>query len=477
MSEVKGFKLGHLEQRSPQFTLSAETRSKNPEKPNDNEDSYFVESLANGVVIAGVFDGMGGHAGGRDASNIAKDEVNKKLKEFFNTTRSENLSQEDIANAVIDALIKANQAVIEKRDSMRQNGIIRNDESIGTTASVVCIYTDRYGKRHAIIGNVGDSRVYKRLTDGTLKQVTLDDSETTAGMDKQQAIRIQEQLSQVSDESQLERELKFHFNNRNRIANYVGREHFSYRILPIPLEEGEELLLCTDGVHDNLTDSEIARQWKGSNPAKNILDAAHRRSKEGKEKHIRSKPDDITAIVIRLSENAQGERKTKKESKKNHQGNWKIVLEGGEYEGFNASYTHEGRILLCRFMGFGSDPEEHPQEIRILGPEDNSGVFQEIEFKLKKLIENANSIDDLRSIFKSLGGIYGSDHGDGRRVFYDAEDILRWIDEASSNPNALNRITRNLGLREKIVSLLQAYRESKKHRNPLQRLFERIMGK
>src|SRR6185503_6855706 len=68
------------------------------------------------------------------------------------------------------------------------------------------------------------------------------------------------------------------------------------------LTDGDQLLLATDGVHDNLTDREMAsllrRTKTAGDASQQLIAAARTRSRE--RSHLRAKPDDMTAIVIRL---------------------------------------------------------------------------------------------------------------------------------------------------------------------------------
>ncbi len=60
---------------------------------------------------------------------------------------------------------------------------------------------------------------------------------------------------------------------------------------------GDGVLLCRDGVHDNLTDGEIEQcLWEYPEAsAHRLVTAAHARSLEH---HLRAKRDDISAVVL-----------------------------------------------------------------------------------------------------------------------------------------------------------------------------------
>jgi protein phosphatase len=69
----------------------------------------------------------------------------------------------------------------------------------------------------------------------------------------------------------------------------------------IPIAIGDRILLCTDGIHDNLTDleiEEILRKAPRNAVARLLVEYALLRSREERQTTIRAKPDDMTAIVM-----------------------------------------------------------------------------------------------------------------------------------------------------------------------------------
>src|SRR3954469_23348981 len=122
-----------------------------------NEDSFAVEADAQpGLFI--VADGMGGHAAGEVASEMAVQIVHRELTEL------RDLETNGVDRRVTEALKTANRAIHERT-------LIEVDkQGMGTTVSVLIIAGRRY-----LIGQVGDSRVYL-LRDGALTQLTKDHS-------------------------------------------------------------------------------------------------------------------------------------------------------------------------------------------------------------------------------------------------------------------------------------------------------------
>ncbi len=122
-----------------------------------NEDSVFADANAfRGVFM--VADGMGGHAAGEIASDMAVRIVTREL------ARLRDIAAPDGEAALKTALRDANRAIFERTLAELDK------QGMGTTASVLLLVGSRY-----LIGQVGDSRVY-RARNGVLEQLTKDHS-------------------------------------------------------------------------------------------------------------------------------------------------------------------------------------------------------------------------------------------------------------------------------------------------------------
>ena len=122
-----------------------------------NEDNFTVDtSGSRGIFI--VADGMGGHAAGEVASEMAVQIVQQELSSV------RDLDGEDVVQLVASALKHANRAIHERTLTEVDK------QGMGTTASVLVLAGARY-----LIGQVGDSRVYL-LRDSTFAQLTKDHS-------------------------------------------------------------------------------------------------------------------------------------------------------------------------------------------------------------------------------------------------------------------------------------------------------------
>ncbi|MEN9871522.1 MAG: hypothetical protein RLZZ171_2514, partial [Cyanobacteriota bacterium] len=124
-----------------------------------NQDNYFVDDELGRFFI--VADGMGGHAGGEQASRIATEIIYAYLQENWDSpVESDVLLKE--------AVSKANQGIVDDQQHHPERG------DMGTTV-VVLIFRDE----QPLCAHVGDSRLY-RLRGSHLEQIT--DDHTWVGM-------------------------------------------------------------------------------------------------------------------------------------------------------------------------------------------------------------------------------------------------------------------------------------------------------
>lgn len=122
-----------------------------------NEDNFHSKSDDSGGIFI-VADGMGGHAAGEVASEMAVELLRDQLSAL------RDLHDRNAADKVMNALRGANLAIYNRTVTETDK------QGMGTTASVLIISGRRY-----LIGQVGDSRIYL-LRDGVLRQLTKDHS-------------------------------------------------------------------------------------------------------------------------------------------------------------------------------------------------------------------------------------------------------------------------------------------------------------
>jgi serine/threonine protein phosphatase PrpC len=178
---------------------------------------------------------MGGQVAGKEASETAV-EVVKTLfaaaikSDWAKIAKAKNGKPlKDIKKLILDIIRQANKTVFAKGEAKAVN--------MGTTLTLAFI-----DNHHAFIGHVGDSRLY-HIRKGEIRQVTEDHSLAADMVKKGKATREEVKTSPMR--SMLTRSIGT--NEKVAIDDPIGLE----------LEEGDCLLLCTDGLTNLVEDEEI----------------------------------------------------------------------------------------------------------------------------------------------------------------------------------------------------------------------------
>lgn len=200
-----------------------------------NEDAFVIIDLADPgrawtgpVDIAGhrvvlaVSDGMGGHEAGEVASAIVIDSLVKSLAANVTTPPD---------HALELAVREANQAV-------RTAATAQDKQGMGATLTAVMIDGE-----YAWIAEVGDSRAYL-LRDGKLRQLTRDQSFVQMLVDAG-AITLEEAKTSP---------------RKNVILQAIGTQPtLTAAIARLLLRRGDRLLVCCDGLSNELGDQELVQ--------------------------------------------------------------------------------------------------------------------------------------------------------------------------------------------------------------------------
>ena len=185
-----------------------------------NQDSYVIDDPQGRFFI--VADGMGGHAGGQEASKIATEQIKKYLENHWDSP----ISSAELLQEAIDA---ANQSILEDQSSHPERG------DMGTTV-VVLIF-----REHPWCAHVGDSRLY-RWRDSHLEQIT--DDHTWVGL----ALKAGE----ITPE-----QAKLH-PWRHVLSQCLGRKDlYKVDLQELDVQPGDRLLLCSDGLTEEVSDDLI----------------------------------------------------------------------------------------------------------------------------------------------------------------------------------------------------------------------------
>ena len=234
-------------------------------KRSEQQDSYGVEFVEKtevfkaGAMIALVADGIGGLKNGKEASELAI----SSMKRAFHMFNSEKPIEHQLNNAV-----KATNAFVFEK----------YHESSGTTLAACIIEKD-----HLYYAGVGDSSVVL-MRDSALHEIN-----------QPQNILFDDYAAELylgsADPSTANRDPQ-----RRALTGFIGMEELKaidcFR-KPLPLQEGDVLLLCSDGVSSYLDEGEILDSLKQKNPR-----AACDRISEYLKKEDAQTQDNYTALVI-----------------------------------------------------------------------------------------------------------------------------------------------------------------------------------
>jgi serine/threonine protein phosphatase PrpC len=282
-------------------TLEKEVKDQNEYKHIVNEDAHFIDNN-----VLGVFDGAGGYSGGHIASAIAVDYLRKLLSQNQNPL-SDNLPVDNIKQNMDNILRGINTEICKYQSEIYGK--------MASTASIVKIM--KHGK--VVIGHAGDCRVYffEDKDKPTVKQLTLDNaSASDSKEDEKKQWDLQKKMANLTT-FKTQEECAYML-NRNVAPGLLGRNQneLKTKIYEYNIESSGMLAITSDGIHDNLTDEQIADYLsKNKNNTKEAANALVREAKKISDQYNgslpapwlqRPKSDDITAIVIDIPEKGDG---------------------------------------------------------------------------------------------------------------------------------------------------------------------------
>ncbi len=247
----------------------------------DNQDSFLIANLETGDIatmsapslvsahtapfILVVADGVGGAASGALASSIATETILSELHRWWHKVPKR--TPESIEAAMKRGIDIANKAIYQKANTSPEH------HGMGTTTTLALVLDGE-----AFIAQVGDSRAYL-VRRGAAKQLTKDQSFV------QRLIDAGRMTAKEAAQSE----------HRNIILQALGpEEKVVTDFYRVKLENGDFLVLCSDGLSNQVSAEEIGRITRGAGRPEEICQALI------EEAMHTGAPDNVTVVTARL---------------------------------------------------------------------------------------------------------------------------------------------------------------------------------
>lgn len=235
-----------------------------------NEDSAGVFHNLDGDILAVVADGMGGHRAGDVASSMAIQLFHDYWKQTYNMDTPKKAEQ-----------WLHNHAQIINERVYKYSGEHSECSGMGTTI-VAAICTDTF----VTIGHIGDSRCYI-LSDDYMSLVTEDHS----------------LVNELVRHGEISKEDAEYHPRKNVLLRALGTEEtVILDVKTLVLEEGDQLLLCSDGLSNKVAMSNMQEILQSNEPlpikSQQLVQLANDFGGE----------DNITLVIIQYADSANESR-------------------------------------------------------------------------------------------------------------------------------------------------------------------------
>ncbi len=190
-----------------------------------NEDRLTIKSGLDGLTLAVVADGMGGHQAGEIASQMAIDSIVTTLQ-----NANSKLTLDEREAALQEAILQANQTVFKFASKKEEY------QGMGTTIVAVLASSE-----WLVTGHIGDSRAYL-ITSDTIKQLTDDHS----------------LVNELLRRGQITPEEAGQHPRRNVLIRALGTElDVQVDVKRFAWSQGDLVLICSDGLHGLVDDRKL----------------------------------------------------------------------------------------------------------------------------------------------------------------------------------------------------------------------------
>jgi len=257
----------------------------------DNQDAFLIANLETGEIatmsapslvsvhtapfILIVADGVGGAAAGALSSSIATETILTELHRWWHKVPKR--TPESIEAALKRGIDSANRAIFQKANTAPEH------HGMGTTTTLALVLDGE-----AFIAQVGDSRAYL-VRKGSAKQLTKDQSFV------QRLIDAGRMTAKEAAQSE----------HRNIILQALGpEEKVVTDFYRVKLENDDFLILCSDGLSNQVSDEDIGRLAKGIGAPEDVCEALI------EEAMHTGAPDNVTVVTARLRSPDQDYRRT-----------------------------------------------------------------------------------------------------------------------------------------------------------------------
>ena len=200
----------------------------------ENTESFQLDKFGSLIVVA---DGMGGMNAGEVASRLAKEGI----QEYFSANLKEDILQNEskIKSFMKNAILSANEKIVKEQKEDKET------EGMGTTLIMAWIYCNK-----VYISWSGDSRCYRYNPASGLQALSKDHS----------------YVQELIDAGKITEEQAFYHPDSNIVSQSLGDEKHKPKpdFKSYDLNEGDKILLCSDGLNAMLQDVQIRKIFENN---------------------------------------------------------------------------------------------------------------------------------------------------------------------------------------------------------------------